>query len=432
MVAERQTDEPLTSDESDAHFACLADAGGIALAVSGGADSRALMRLFAEWRRHRAPSLPVVVLTVDHGLRAESANEARQVSAWAADEELPHETLRWSEAAPAGNIQAAAREARYRLLLQACRRHGLDHLLTAHHLDDQAETFLLRLARGSGVDGLSGMSPSVWRGEVLHVRPLLDVPKARLVATLRAIGQAWIEDPSNASTRFARPRMRALMPTLAAEGLDAERLAATGRSLLRARRALEASARELQDRAAEMHRAGFAMLDVAPLAGAEEEIGLRALGRILMSVGGAALPPRLERLERLYAELRDPAFSGATLAGCELRRTRTGRVLVCREWGRSGLPVAEVPARGAVMWDNRFRIRNDGLRPVTVRALGDGIAADGAGQLPRQALRTMPAAFVEERPVAAPSGPLGGLGPYAEGIVFRFVELDRRPAACDW
>ncbi|ESR26171.1 tRNA lysidine(34) synthetase TilS [Lutibaculum baratangense] len=432
MAAEAGIASGLTAGEADELFAPLLPATGIAVAVSGGADSVALMHLLADWRRRAASHLPMRVLTVDHGLREGSAAEAKRVAAWAAELALAHETLRWTGPKPFSNLQAAARTARYRLLCEACARHGLSHLVTAHHLDDQAETLLLRLARGSGVDGLSAMSGSVMRGEIVHMRPLLDVPKDRLVATLREHGRTWIEDPSNGSDAFARARLRRLMPALAKEGLDARRLAATARRLSRARAALEASARHLERDVCAIDNAGFATVDLRELVRAEEEIGLRVLARVLMAVGGGTLPPRLDRLERLWAELGSASFSGATLAGCALRPSTDG-LLVHREWGREGLPRMAVPANTVAMWDNRFRIANGSGEDLEIAPLGRQLPPDASGEnLPPGVLAALPAACLGGRPVAAPIPRWNGVEPYGELVELRFVELDLRRRVSVW
>ena len=171
----------------------------VAVAVSGGADSMALLLLAKDW----APG--VAALTVDHGLRAGSTAEAAQVAAWCASRRIPHCVLAWTGRKPSSGIQEASRTARYELLTQWCRDRGYPHLLVGHHLEDQAETFLIRMQRGSGVDGLAAMPSTTARDGVRIVRPLLGVTPARLTAFLRAAGQPWIEDPSNDDPRFARP-----------------------------------------------------------------------------------------------------------------------------------------------------------------------------------------------------------------------------------
>ncbi|MDY0242779.1 MAG: tRNA lysidine(34) synthetase TilS, partial [Rhodospirillaceae bacterium] len=167
----------------------------VAVACSGGADSLALTILADAWARSRGGQ--AIALTVDHGLRADSAAEAATVGRWLAAREIPHHVLRWEGAKPGTGIQAAARRARYALLEDWCRQEGLLHLLLAHHRDDQAETLLMHLARGSGVDGLAGMAPITETRALRLLRPMLDAPHARLEATLAARGLVWVEDPSN-------------------------------------------------------------------------------------------------------------------------------------------------------------------------------------------------------------------------------------------
>ena len=207
----------------------------IAAAVSGGADSMALLLLAARWAPGAGARL--VALTVDHGLRAESAAEAARVAAWCAARGIAHRVLEWRGAKPAAGLQEAARTARYGLLAGWCRRGGIVHLLTGHNAGDQAETFLMRLRRGSGVAGLAGMPAVAVRDGVRVLRPLLGVRRERLEAALEAAGEAWIEDPSNRDPAFERVRVRA----------DAARLEAAGiasRDVLRAVQIGRASCRE--------------------------------------------------------------------------------------------------------------------------------------------------------------------------------------------
>ena len=167
-----------------ARFAPFESKPVLAAAVSGGPDSMALALLADRWARKRGGS--VVALTVDHRLRHGSGAEAHRVASWMKHRGIRHHVLRRRGDAPVGNVQAKARQARYELLSQWCRRHGVLHLLLAHHRDDQAETVLLRLARGSGVDGLAAMSPVAETPDLRHLRPLLALPRDRLLATLAA------------------------------------------------------------------------------------------------------------------------------------------------------------------------------------------------------------------------------------------------------
>jgi tRNA(Ile)-lysidine synthase len=324
----------------------------LAVAVSGGVDSMVLLLLTRDWAAERCGQ--VVGLTVDHGLRPEAGGEARQVARWAGALGVAHHTLPWLGSKPEGDVQAAARAARYRLLEAWCAEAGVFHLLLAHQQEDQAETFLLRLARGSGLDGLAAMAPVVERPNCRLLRPLLIFPRARLVATLQARGQAWLDDPSNENRRFARVRLRGARQVFAHEGLGAARLAATARRLAWARQALEPQQARLLARAAEPDPAGFVYLGAAALAAAPRDLALRALAAVLTAVGGADYPPRLERLERLYGEIASGLARGRTLGGCRII-PRHGRLLVCREARAMAPPVAAVPG-GRTSWDGRFGV----------------------------------------------------------------------------
>jgi tRNA(Ile)-lysidine synthase len=233
---------PLTGDEFARLLAPLGPfepAPHLAVAVSGGADSLALALLADFWARERGGS--VTALTVDHRLRPGSTDEAERVRAWLSARGIAHRILTWLGPYPLTDLQAAARAARYRLLADWCRDAGVLHLLIAHHRDDQAETLLLRLGRGSGAAGLAGMAALVEQPDCRLLRPFLSVPPARLRATLDALDQPWIEDPSNRNPVFARVRLRVARQMLDGLGLSPARLADTAGHLGRARAALEAA-----------------------------------------------------------------------------------------------------------------------------------------------------------------------------------------------
>jgi len=292
------------------------DGSPVLLAVSGGPDSTALMRAAAGWSG--AP--PLFVATVDHGLRAEARAEAEAVGAAAARLGLPHAILSWEARARGRVSQEEARRARYRLLAGHAEAVGAPRLATAHTLDDQAETILMRLAAGSGLSGLAGMARRSRRGALLHLRPFLRLRKAALVATCRARGWDFADDPTNRDPHYARPRWRALAEPLAAEGLTPERIARLGERLRRADRALDEIAGKVAAEATEIGAGGEVRVDFARLAGEPDEIGLRVLQRGLEAAGAEAL--RLERLEAAFA-----ALAAARRAGRAPRRTLGGRIL---------------------------------------------------------------------------------------------------------
>ncbi|MGH6852947.1 MAG: tRNA lysidine(34) synthetase TilS, partial [Methylocella sp.] len=215
---------------------------GIVLGVSGGPDSVALMLLAAEWARGGAARPLLHVATVDHGLRKDSRGEAETVARWAAGLALPHAVLVWNGAKPKSRIQERAREARYELLFEYAARIGADHVMTAHHADDQAETILFRLLRGSGVSGLAGMASSSDRNGLILARPLLAHAKADLAALCESRAHPFIDDPSNNDPAYARTRIRRLGRLLAGEGLGRAALLQLGRRAARAEAALAARA----------------------------------------------------------------------------------------------------------------------------------------------------------------------------------------------
>jgi tRNA(Ile)-lysidine synthase len=323
-----------TSDTLGHLFDSLKSATGILAAVSGGPDSIALMHLLARWSAGW-PAPPVIVATVDHGLRTESADEAVFVAREAAALALAHRTLVWTGEKPRTGLQEAAREARYRLLVHCAREEGASHLVTAHTQDDQAETILMRMARGSGLTGLAGMRAERDRGGIRHVRPLLHCPKAALLSLCEREGWRFVTDPSNADERYARVRWRRILPVLAAEGLTAERLTRLAERLARADEALDAKAREALAAAGPERDGEGLAFDACGLAGEPFEIALRMLAQALAKAGFRLDSSRLHRLEactgRLRAAVRARQGLRLTIAGALLHLDRSGRLVLRAE-----------------------------------------------------------------------------------------------------
>jgi tRNA(Ile)-lysidine synthase len=308
-------------------FSDLETVPSLVLAVSGGPDSTALMLLAAHWRDTLARKPELIAVTVDHGLRKESKAEAAAVGKLARTLGISHRTVRWTGKKPSTGLQQAARAARYQLLGEAARKAGAVHILTAHTLDDQAETVLIRMSRGSGIAGLGAMQrvTSLANGEgtaLLLLRPLLDIPKARLVATLRAAEVHFADDPSNRDPRFTRARLRALMPELAEEGLDARRLALLAQRLKRADAAVEAAvarARTELSLAADPDTIAF---DAKGYAGLAAEVGLRLIGCAVATAGDEG-PVELGKLEALKEALDSAQKARST----RFRRSLAGAIV---------------------------------------------------------------------------------------------------------
>jgi len=277
--------------------------------------------LAAHAKAHRRK--PPVVLTVDHGLRPSSSKDARKVAAWAKRVGLKAQVLTWKGLKPTSGVEAAAREARYALMGAWMIKHKITTLHVGHTIDDQAETFLLRLARGSGLDGLAAMRalapwPVPGFGTLTVSRPLLAMSRADLRAYLRSRDQPWLDDPMNDDDAFDRVKIRQAGKMLADLGLTPQRLAAASAHLARARAALE-SMTDVVLAQATANGPGGVLLKPAVLLAAPREVGLRALAALLMKVSGQAYRPRFDALERLFARIAAGTLGGgATLHGCHI------------------------------------------------------------------------------------------------------------------
>jgi tRNA(Ile)-lysidine synthase len=331
---------PISVPEAKRLFADWANVPAIVLAVSGGPDSLALMVLAARWRRSLKRGPELIAVTIDHGLREASAREARDVKKRATELGLPHRTLNWRGDKPAAGVPAAARAARYALLAKAARRSGATHIFTAHTRDDQAETVLMRLARGSGISGLAAMARQSERDGLRLARPLLDIAKSRLIATLARAKIDFAVDPTNSDPRFMRPRLRALMAAFADEGCDSRNLARLAARLRRANEALEILV-DSAERSLTPERGGEGW-DAVGFAALPAEIRVRLLLRSIDRFGHEG-PAELGKVETLLGDLdRAMAKTGANKAENRLKRTLAG-ALVTLAGGR--LRIAPAPPR---------------------------------------------------------------------------------------
>lgn len=346
---------PVSSADAEHCLALIAGKRSL-LAVSGGADSMALMRLAAGWARQHGELLHAAV--VDHGLRAGSAGEAAFVKEEAARLSLPCKVLRWEGNKPETGLQDAARNARYALLVDHARVVGADAIVTAHTLDDQAETMMIRLAAGSGVAGMAGMQARTVTHGMTHFRPFLGLGKDRLVATCRAHDWRWIEDPSNRNEAFTRVRWRALMPLLAREGLSAERLGVFARRMAETEHALQQMTRAALEEAGHAGGSQGWRIDAHSLFMQPDAVVVRALATIMTSEPDAAHQahgPRLVRIENCVAAMRT-----ALQAGKALTRTLGGHVLSLKRDGQLVASPEKVRRRGCV-------------NPVHSPSLGNGL-----------------------------------------------------------
>lgn len=398
----------LSPQDVDTLFADLKPYTQVALAVSGGSDSMALMTLACEWARRATDAPSLIVLTVDHRMRPDSRQEAEWVGAQAKAAGLAHHILNW-ENAPAHPSQDKARAARYDLLSGFARAHDIQAIVTAHTRDDVAETFLMRLARGSGVDGLSAMARRTTWGSIALLRPLLDLGRAQLRTQLTARGATWIEDPSNADERFERVRVRSALGVLSDIGIPPARIAESAKRLRRTRRAIEEIVRKFITTEVEVSPAGYARLSLSTLLARPDEVVLHIVKQLIGWVGGQARPVRLRKLEILAGQLRRGSHVTTTVGGCLIAvRTDHNALTICREPGRlRAAPVTLGPGQTAV-WDQRFcmKARPDAIDTVRVNALGAPNVAALPEQLrklhPLPALACLPALYANDMLIGVP------------------------------
>nr|WP_207186918.1 tRNA lysidine(34) synthetase TilS [Rhodovulum imhoffii] len=365
----------------------------LGVAVSGGGDSLALLLLL----REATPETRLHAVTVDHDLRPESAEEAACVGRICAGLGVVHRVLRWQGWDGQGNLQDAARRARYGLIRDWARGTGLTAVALGHTADDQAETLLLRLARGSGVDGLSAMAAQRDHGGLAWLRPMLTLRRADLRLYLQDRGQVWIDDPSNEDARFDRVRARRLMEAMTPLGLTAGGLIATAGRMSMAREALD----WLADHAAHAMTPdrGDVVVDLAALSGFPRETRLRLLAEGLCYVSSAIYRPRFSALEAADRSVTEGRAH--TLHGVLMRPCKAG-VRLIREYNA----VREVRAVPGRLWDRRWRLKGPPVQGLEVRALGESGLAVCEGWretgLPRESLLASPALWAGGQLVAAP------------------------------
>ena len=282
----------------------------VAVGVSGGADSLALALMLKDMGK------TVVALTVDHCLRKESADEAEYVAKLMKKHDIEHHILRWEEGAKVKkSIEENARAARYGLMIDFCKKNNIRLLAVAHHLRDQAETFLLRLQRGSGLFGLSAMMPVSQRDGIVLIRPLLDVAPETLKDYCKEKNIDWVEDPMNDDEDFVRVKIRKFLPKLKEIGIDEARLAETAKNLQNSRLFVQELIDDFLSSQVRWWEGVLVSLNYTKLKKLHIEIAKGVLGHLLQKVGQTDYLPEMAEIIR-FLEIDD--FNGCTLGKCEL------------------------------------------------------------------------------------------------------------------
>lgn len=348
--------DPVSDSEFAAVMLPFQDRTPIAVAVSGGADSMALLYLLHRWSLVNKVALNA--LTVDHKLRSGSTAEAKQVGSWCAEMGVAHEILTWSDEKPTRRIQEVARRERYALLQNWCTRMGVAHLFVGHNRNDQAETFLLRMSRGSGPEGLSGMPLVNQRDMISVIRPLLNIERLRLEMTLRLAGRGWIDDPGNADDRFARVRVRHKVELLEGHGISVAAVAKTARICGKWRQKRECDMSAVASRSVTLYPEGFADIDRQELTKADYDTVLAVVSALLKLIGGRDFAPKRSRQAPLCRALVDPSKNFVcTLGNCFIA-AEGNRIRLWREFGTIS-DEASLDGPSPVVWDGRFLVYFD-------------------------------------------------------------------------
>jgi tRNA(Ile)-lysidine synthase len=412
LVAEPQ---PLGGEEFAALMARLGSFPSpltMAVAVSGGPDSMALAFCAKRWADEIAGK--ILALIIDHDLRPESSAEAEQTKKSLAAIGIEAVILHWEHPQVVRRLHENARKARYKLLTDACRAHGISHLLLAHHREDQAETILMRLAKGSGIDGLAGMAAKKTLDGVRILRPLLTISKQRLSATCNAAGVTFVSDPSNQSQKFARGRLRRIAPLLEIEGLTTERLTDLGMRAAEAKAALDYATNALLRVATRLSDAGAIEIDLEHLRSTPRAIALRALNSCLRAIHRDDYAPEYASLSRLLdAICADGDMPGCTLQGCFISKN-SFRATVIREYAAitDSFPIQ---SGESIVWDQRWcvSLTTNTEKTFHIRALGnppherlDALAPKLRHVIPQGRLRaTLPALWLNDELAIIPALP---------------------------
>ncbi|MCC2646496.1 MAG: mesJ [Rickettsiaceae bacterium] len=324
-----------------------------AVAVSGGADSLALLVLAKKWAEEK--NHKIVALTVDHGLRSESAAEAEYVAKICKQSLIEHYTLKWEHSGVTSNIQEAARAARYELLTEFCKSKDILHILTAHHADDKLENFFIRLSRGSGLMGFAEHNIHYYNSiEIL--RPFYNFTKDNCYQLLQRNKIKHIEDPSNDSNKYLRSELRGKMQEFfnlnnIEPHLYKQRILSSIENLSLAAKTVEQAFTDCLVNSCTIHPEGFAKINLTNYVKFSGEEKLLTLSHILTVISGQSSVPRYDSVKQLYIKIIENNTIKSTLHGCSIHLSK-GSLCIFREYGKN-IP-EKLPLQNGAYWDNRY------------------------------------------------------------------------------
>jgi len=340
----------------------------VAVGVSGGVDSLALCLLAQTWGQQNG--IKITALTVDHGLRKESAREAAQVKSWLTRRGIPHVTLMLNEPSPRYGIQAFARKWRFQLLGDWCRINLADVVMLAHTIEDQMETICMRILADSGPEGLSGIRRNTVVGGLRILRPLLKISKGRLIATCSAFNQDWVVDPSNQDTRYCRVKIRQMMPYIEKAGLESNKMVRLASAMEKLRNAFNNFSVSFIKNNGGILKTGIAWINLSSFEKLPNKFKELLLLRLLVIIGGASWPSSKKKINRLIDSLKQEKVTRTTLGGCVIEKTILGKIWIYREIKRRCLSVVIMPGEKR-RWDNRFEVFQNFDKKLILEPLGE-------------------------------------------------------------
>jgi tRNA(Ile)-lysidine synthase len=344
----------------------LGDSMHLAVGVSGGVDSMALCLLASLWGR--ANGVRITALIVDHGLREASSAEAAQVAAWLLKLDIQHQILTINKLKPKTRIQAIARDWRFSAFDEWCRSNGATAVLLAHTLEDQVETLCMRIAADTGPDGLSGMRRFVRVAGLNIGRPLLSIPKTRLISTCRLHKQVWINDPSNLDIRFTRVYWRNLQTAIEEVGLCKKKVERLSTAMGTTRSFIDQACQKFIRFSGGVSPLGLFWFGSVGFSKLPLKFSELMMSRILKAVGGAKKPIRKIKITALCEQLLENSTVKKTLSGCVIEKSNTGLIWIYKEYSKC---TSATTLTRSGRWDNRFEMSCFTNKPLNIELLGE-------------------------------------------------------------